>query len=141
MTVIRLQQLRAWYRDAWRLRTTHRYAAMIVELCLEVERLKQIADEQNSEYSDYTLMTFGKYGKPPEGPKKLADVPNEYLEWWFNKNSDRNIIILEMDHGPFQQRAVAIKKLRLHDYIKRKQRDAQRDGLSRTLENSRDQSC
>lgn len=120
---IKLQQLRKWYKDAAKYKSGHRFALMVMELCVEVERLRQIADEQNSEYSDYTIMPFGKYSKPPDGPKKLADVPDDYLEWWFKENGRREVIILEMDYGPYAQRAAALKKLRLHDYIKRRKHD------------------
>jgi uncharacterized protein (DUF3820 family) len=86
-----------------------------MELCKEVERLRVIADEQNSEFSDYTLMPFGAHKD-----KRLADVPDDYLHWWFSQHADRPTIILEMDFGPFAQRVQALKNLRLHDYIKRR---------------------
>jgi uncharacterized protein (DUF3820 family) len=85
-----------------------------MELCMEVERLRQIADEQNSEYSDYTQMPFGLH----KG-KKLGDVPEDYLRWW-QSQQDRSIIMLEYQHGPYSQRATATKKARLYDYIKRR---------------------
>jgi hypothetical protein len=47
-------------------------------------------------------------------------VPNDYLRWWYGKNSDRSVIIMDMDFGPWPKRMAAVKKLRLHDYLKTK---------------------
>lgn len=90
-------------------------AGTVMELCMEIERLQVIADEQNAEFSDYTMMPFGAY----KG-KRLLDVPKDYFQWWYSKNKDRSIIILEIDHGPFAQRQSAKHKLRLHDYLKQR---------------------
>lgn len=106
-----LQTLRTYYKQALRWKDTDRFPAMVVELCVEVERLRQIADERNGEYSEYTRMPFGQH----KG-KKLADVPNEYLKWWLSKQ-DRSIITLEYHHGPYKDRAIASMKARLYDYL------------------------
>jgi hypothetical protein len=74
---------------------------------------KLAAADKYGPYDDGTPMPFGKY----KG-ERLADVPDDYLNWWFDKNRDRSAIILEMDYGSWPQRASAAKKLRLHDYLK-----------------------
>jgi hypothetical protein len=79
---------------------------------VEVERLRQIADEQNAEFSEYTLMPFGAH----KG-KKLADVPPDYLKWWISQNGDRSVMVLEARHGNYAVKATAAMKLRLLDYL------------------------
>ena len=32
------------------------------------------------------LMPFGKYSKPPDGPRKMDDVPADYLLWLWDEN-------------------------------------------------------
>jgi hypothetical protein len=91
-----------------------------MELCNEVVRLKAIADEKHGEYSDFTLMPFGRYAKPPDGPRKLADVPNEYLEWWLGEHLSREVIALESQYGPHRQRYASKQNLKLYDYIQRR---------------------
>jgi uncharacterized protein (DUF3820 family) len=31
------------------------------------------------------MMPFGKYSKPPDGPRKMEDVPAEYLLWLYDE--------------------------------------------------------
>lgn len=107
-----LQELRKHYKETLKFKDTHRFAAIAHELVAEVLRLRAIADEHNSEYSEYTLMPFGQH----KG-KKLADVPEDYLKWWFGKQ-DRAIITLEYNHGPYKDRAIATMKARLYDYLR-----------------------
>ena len=79
---------------------------------MEVERLRQIADERNGEYSDYTLMPFGQY----KG-KRLADIESDYFKWWLSQNPDREKLTEEWRDGNFQAKAIASMKIRLYDYI------------------------
>jgi hypothetical protein len=86
-----------------------------MELCSEVVRLRGIADEKRSEYSDFTQLSFGQH----KG-RKLADVPNEYLEWWLRQHPDREIIRLETEYGAWGQRAIAKQNLKLYDYVQKR---------------------
>jgi uncharacterized protein (DUF3820 family) len=88
-----------------------------MDLCDEVVRLKGIADEKHSEYSEFTIIPFGKYSKPPDGPKRLADVPDDYLRWWIRENGNRELIVLESEYGPQNKRHIARQNLKLYDYI------------------------
>ena len=125
---MKLQTLRQYWKEANKYLTkqavpgvqplTTTFAKMVLELSVEVERLRQIADEENSVMSEYSLMPFGKYAKPPDGPRKLADVPKEYLKWWMSINPDRGVILLEVQFGEYANRAVAVKKLRMWDFLK-----------------------
>jgi len=120
-----LTQLRQTYRDAnkYRLKFAtdtqgagYKFAGTVLELCLEIERLQMIADEHNSEYSDYSLMPFGKYKC-----KRMMDVPNDYLQWWMvQPENNRELLVLEYQHGSYKDRAIASMKVRLHDYINRR---------------------
>jgi hypothetical protein len=127
MTLTALRQI---YKDANSYRqkfstdtqsVAHVLAGTVMELCLEIERLQMIADERNSEYSDYTLMPFGKYKC-----KRLKDVPNDYLEWWSKQGeNDRDLLTLEWHHGTFKDRAIASMKIKLLDYIKHREEQSE----------------
>jgi uncharacterized protein (DUF3820 family) len=93
---------------------------------MEVERLKQIADERHGEYSDYTQLPFGKY----KG-KRLADVPDDYLRWWIEQH-DRYSMSLDAQYGPQSKRQVARANLKLYDYILRRMEKP--DDVSQTVE-------
>lgn len=34
---------------------------------------------------DTDMMPFGKYSKPPDGPRKMEDVPADYLLWLYDE--------------------------------------------------------
>ncbi len=123
--MITLGQLRKWYKTAlkWK-KVQPMLCPIIMELCLEVERLRGIADEQNAEYSDFTLMPFGQH----KG-KRLADVPDDYLRWWLRQNPDRGILVLEHNHGNYANRVNASKKLKLHSYIQERFNNDDEDAI------------
>ncbi len=35
--------------------------------------------------TDNDLMPFGKFSKPPDGPRKMEDVPASYLLWLWDE--------------------------------------------------------
>jgi len=125
---MKLQTLRQYWKEANKYLTKHaatgiqpkanQFANMVLELAVEVERLRQIADEEHAVMSEYSLMPFGKYARPPLGPRKLADVPKDYLKWWLANNPDRGVILLEIQHGEYAKRAMAVKALRMWDFLK-----------------------
>lgn len=39
--------------------------------------------------TDKNYMPFGKYSKPPHGPKQLKDVPAGYFHWLWHSNKER----------------------------------------------------
>jgi len=82
----------------------------------EIVELRLKTADMAGEYDDYTPCPFGTEWKG----QRLKDVDWEWLQWWFSKNMRRDAIILDMDFGPWPQRKMAVKKLRLHDYIKRR---------------------
>lgn len=88
------------------------FAQQVMALCMEVERLRMIADERNAEYSDYTRMPFGQYKD-----RRLADVPDEYLQWWRRTNPSREAFVLDWQYAKSADRVIASMKLRLFDYI------------------------
>jgi len=81
----------------------------------EITTLRLKTADKHGEYDDYTPLSFGQH----KG-EQLKDVPEEYLLWWWEQNQDRGTIILEMDFGTWPQRMGAVKRLRLHDYCKRR---------------------
>lgn len=97
----------------------NKFAGDVMDLCIEVERLQQIADERNSEYTDFTLMPFGGYIGV-----KLMDIPDDYLAW-LQRTTNREGVLLETRYGPYAKREHASRKLRLLDYIKRRQEYAE----------------
>jgi len=119
-----LQQLRKVYREAHTYRTKYavagvidrasEFALTIEQLCLEIERLKRVADEQNSAYSEFTLMPFGQHKC-----KRLGDVPDDYLRWW-EKQNDRASLQTDVQFGKYGDRMIADMKLRLLDYINKR---------------------
>jgi|SRR6516164_482081 hypothetical protein len=82
----------------------------------EIVTLRFKVADMYGEYDDYTPCPFGTEWKGC----RLKDVGWEWLQWWYSKNMDRQSIINEMDYGPFPKRKMATKKLRLHDYVRRR---------------------
>jgi hypothetical protein len=72
--------------------------------------------DKHGEYDDFTPCPFGKH----KG-QHLKDVPYDWLQWWFNQ-SKRDDILFDMDYGPWPKRLMAVKRLRLWDYLKEKQK-------------------
>lgn len=81
----------------------------------EIIKLKLAAVDKHGEWGEHTPFPFGKHKGEP-----IGEVPESYLRWWYENNSDRGAIIIEMDFGPWSQRIAAVKKLRLYDYCKSK---------------------
>jgi hypothetical protein len=79
----------------------------------EITKLRIATADKHGEYDDYTPIPFGQH----KG-ERLKDVPEDYLYWWWSKNSDRSAILFDMDFGKWPDRISAVKKLRLHDYLK-----------------------
>lgn len=56
---------------------------------------------QMNALTDTDLMPFGKYSKPPDGPKTMEDVPADYLLWLWEQGCSnfgvRQYIILNMN--------------------------------------------
>jgi hypothetical protein len=48
----------------------------------------------------------------------------DYLHWWFDQNSNRGVIELEVQCHPFPKKMIAMKKLRLYDYLAAKFKEA-----------------
>lgn len=82
----------------------------------EIVTLRFKTADMAGEYDDYTPCPFGTEHKGT----RLKDVPWDWLMWWFSRNQDRATIILEMDYGPWPKRATALRKLRLHDYVRQR---------------------
>ena len=97
----------------------------IQEYHREIVELRLKTADKFGEYDDHTPCPFGKEWKG----YKLKDVDWEWLQWWFSKNMRRDEIIIDMDFGPWPKRKMAVRKLRLHDYIKRRLKE-QRNGAS-----------
>ena len=89
-------------------------ARIILKLLDEIDLLKKKAGAGNNKgpLRDDSPFPFGKH----KGTE-LHEVPQDYLHWWFNQNSDRGMIELEVQCHPFPKKMIAIKKLRLHDYL------------------------
>jgi hypothetical protein len=108
-----LADIRAYRAHAKRhLKECPAFARLLLQTCDEIERLRAIADEKHGAFSDFTLMPFGKHRG-----QKLADVPDDYLEWWLRNNSDRSAIEVGTRFGAFAEKAVAQQKLKLFDYL------------------------
>ena len=105
-------ELTGYRREAKKHVGTHRSASIILTLCDEVERLTAIADERSNRYGDYTLLPFGAY----KG-KRLCDVPDDYLKWWFNATNEA-VVRIDTEFGKFPERAAAKQKLKLLEYLK-----------------------
>jgi hypothetical protein len=89
----------------------------------EIVELRLKTSDMRGEYDDFTPCPFGTEHKGT----RLKDVPWDWLLWWYSKNKDRDIIIMDMDFGPWPRRHAAVKKLRLHDYIRQRLKQ-QRNG-------------
>ena len=110
MTLQEIQRFRR-LAETWKLSEFSELAVALATLCDEVERLQGIADERFGQYTDFTLMPFGKH----KG-KQLAQIPDDYFEWWLiGKN--RNIIKLESEHSTYPKRSFAQQSLKLYDYV------------------------
>ena len=89
----------------------------------ELNVLRARLTDKSGPYTENTLMPFGKYKGEP-----LHEVPAGYFQWWFNLNSDWDVIYIEVLYAPHKERAIARMKLKLHDYIKAKILQGDRDG-------------
>jgi hypothetical protein len=79
----------------------------------ELVKLRLRCADKYTPYDDNAPCPFGQY----KG-ERLADVPEDYLRWWFNTAGKREMIVLDMDYGPWPKRVAAFKRLKLYDYIK-----------------------
>jgi len=79
----------------------------------ELIRLRAAMVDKRGPLTDDSLCPFGQYKD-----ERLGDVPDEYLRWWFRENSDRSILELEVHCLGYPKKAIAIQKLKLHDYLK-----------------------
>src|SRR5215467_2419932 len=109
-------ELRLWRKDAQRWANTeyghtepHRRIIMLID---EVERLSAMVDENEQRFGDYTRMPFGRYVG-----HQLWSIPDDYFEWWFKKNHDRGILLLEAKHAPGGKGYLARKAVKLFDYL------------------------
>ncbi len=110
MTAAEIKRYR-YYGD--RFKGSHRSAKMILELCDEVERLQNIADERNGSFSDCTLMPIGKQYRG----RRLIDIPDNYFRWWLRENDRASLVIDAQFSRDFAVKTIAAKKIRLFDYI------------------------
>ena len=110
MTVADIRACRAYARR--HIKEVPDFARMLLEACDEVERLHAIADERHGAFSDFTLMPFGKHRGD-----RLADVPDDYLQWWLQQpGNDGSVIGTEAQFSQYPERAIAQQKLKLYDY-------------------------
>ncbi len=80
---------------------------------IEIRELRLKTADKYGEYDDFTPCPFGKEHKG----QLLKDVPDDWLRWWLTQNS-REEILTDMDFGrDWGKRAMAVKKLRLYDYL------------------------
>lgn len=107
-----------------------RLLAELQEAHSEIVQLRLKTSDMKGEYDDYTPCPFGTEHKGT----RLKDVPMDWLLWWFGKNQDRPSIILEMDYGPWPRRHAAVKKLRLHDYIRQRLKETNGNALESSRE-------
>jgi hypothetical protein len=47
----------------------------------------------------------------------MSEVPDSYLRWWLSQNKDRSVIEMEVQYHGYPKKAIAIKKLKLWDYL------------------------
>lgn len=78
----------------------------------ELNRLRAQQLDKSQPYSSSTLMPFGKYKDEP-----LGEVPDDYLLWWLSINPDWDVLYVEALYAKYPERAVALIKLKLHDYV------------------------
>jgi hypothetical protein len=82
------------------------------EVRTELNRLRARQLDKAGPYNSSTLMPFGKWKGEP-----LGEVPDNYLEWWLRKNPDWDLLFIEANYASYPERAFAIQKMKMHDYI------------------------
>src|SRR5262249_44694641 len=68
--------------------------------------------EKGEPMTDDSICPFGKHKGEP-----LRNVPDSYLRWWIKQNPDRNAIESKAATFDYRERAVALRGLKLWDYI------------------------
>lgn len=77
-------------------------------------KLRSDAIDKRGAFTKDTLMPFGQYKGEP-----LELVPPDYFKWWAGQpeNLDRESIEIDMRFKGYPEKAFAIQRLKLYDYI------------------------
>lgn len=96
----------------------------------EIFKLRRERLDKKGPLTDDSPMPFGQYKKEK---LPLREVPEDYLRWWYGQQ-DKERLEMDAELADYPKRAVALKLLKLYDYLTWRFRIAekQRDGTAPT---------